>query len=106
MDRGLLEGRLLPSGSNLMSASLAVIRDYIDAGWKIGEPTSPGGTFLCTRGVARRLVSIATTDLGECCAYGASPLTKSPGFDERCDSMSGIAVRRGDGGRRPFFYLL
>jgi hypothetical protein len=57
--------------------------DHIDAGWRIGEFSSTGGTFFCTSGVERRMVSITPTDPGQRPCYGASHLTQSPGHDEK-----------------------
>ena len=82
MHGALLEARQIPAGSDLKRAFLAAMLDHIDAGWQLGEFSSTGGTFFCTRGVERRMVSITPTDPGQLPGYGASHLTESPGHDE------------------------
>lgn len=82
MHGAILEARRLGPGSDLKRALVAAMLDWIDAGWHIGEFSSTGGTFFCTRGVERRMVSITPTDPGELPGYGASHLTESPGHDE------------------------
>src|ERR1039458_5886792 len=57
MHGALLEARRLGPGSDLKRALVAAMLDWIDAGWHIGEFSSTGGTFFCTRGVERRMVS-------------------------------------------------
>jgi hypothetical protein len=56
--------------------------EWIDAGWQLGEFSSTGGTFFCTRGVERRMVSITPSAPGTEHRYGASHLSASPGHDE------------------------
>jgi hypothetical protein len=60
----LLESRLLPPGSNLKRAFVAAMLEWIDAEWVLGEFSSTGGTFFCTRGAERRMVCITPSDPG------------------------------------------
>jgi hypothetical protein len=78
----LLESRLLPAGSDLKRIFVVALLDHIDAGWKIGEFSSTSGTFFCTRGPERRMVSITPSVPGTEHRYGASHLTESPGQDK------------------------
>ena len=64
MHRGLLEARLLPAGTNLKRAFVAVVLEWIDAGWQLGEFSSTMGTFFCTRGIERRMICITPSDPG------------------------------------------
>jgi hypothetical protein len=77
----LLESRLLPADSDLKRVFVVALLEYIDAGWKIGEFSSTSGTFFCTRGAERRMVSITPSAPGTEHRYGASHLTESPGRD-------------------------
>jgi hypothetical protein len=79
MHGALLEARRLADGCDLKRALVAAMLAHIDAGWRLGEFSSTGGTFFCTRGVERRMVSITPTDPGQLPGYGASHLTVSPG---------------------------
>jgi hypothetical protein len=56
--------------------------EWIDAGWQLGEFSSTGGVFFCTRGTERRMVSITPSEPGIEHRYGASHLTESPGCDD------------------------
>lgn len=78
----VLQTRLLPPGTNLKRVFVAAMLEWIDAGWQLGEFSSTGGTFFCTRGVERRMVSITPSDPTRVQGYGASHLTESPGHDE------------------------
>jgi len=60
----LLEARPLPAGSDLKRTLVASMLEKIDAGWKLGEFGSRGGTFFCTRGAERRMVCITPSDPG------------------------------------------
>jgi hypothetical protein len=52
-------------GSDLKRAFVASMLKWIDAGWQLGEFSSTGGTFFCTRGAERRMVCITPSDPGE-----------------------------------------
>ena len=65
MHNALLEARALSPGSDLKRAYVALMLEWIDAGWKLGEFSSTSGTFFCTRGVERRMISIMPTDPGD-----------------------------------------
>jgi hypothetical protein len=54
MHGAVLEARPLPVGSDLKRAFMAAMLERIDAGWRIAEFSSTGGTFFCTRGGERR----------------------------------------------------
>ena len=62
MTGALLESRQLPAGTALKRLYVATMLEWIDAGWQLGEFSSIGGTFFCTRGAERRMVSIQPTD--------------------------------------------
>lgn len=79
MHGALLESRLLPSGCDLKRAFVIALLEWIDAGWQLGEFSSTGATFFCTRGTERRMVSITPSEPGTLHRYGASHLTESPG---------------------------
>jgi hypothetical protein len=81
MHGALLESRRLAAGADLKRAFIAAMLEWIDAGWRIAEFSSTGGTFFCTRGVERRMVSITPTDPGQRPGYGAAHLTESPGHN-------------------------
>lgn len=100
MHGGLLEVRRLAAGTHLKRAFLAALLDYVDAGWRIGEFSSTGGTFCWTQGPERRMVSITPTDLPQLPGYGASHLTESPGHDRwgsifECCRLAMASERRG-----------
>ncbi len=82
MHGALLEVRRLRAGSDLKRTFVAAMLEHIDAGWRLGEFSSTGGTFFCTRGVERRMVSITPTDPGQLPGYGASHLSASPGHED------------------------
>lgn len=80
--RGLvLESRLLPGGTGLRRAFVVAMLEHIDAGWQLGEFSSRGGSFFCTRGGERCQVGIEAADPGRPIGYGASHLTDSPARD-------------------------
>jgi hypothetical protein len=58
MHRALLESRPLPAGSDLKRTFIIAMLDHIDAGWLLGEFSSTGAVFFCTRGTVRGMVSI------------------------------------------------
>ena len=82
MHGALLESRRLADGADLERAFIAAMLQRIDAGWRIAEFSSTGGTFFCTCGVERRMVSITATDPGRRPAFGAAHLTESPWHDD------------------------
>ena len=53
-----------PLGSDLKRAFVIAMLGWIDAGWRLGEFSSTGGTFLCPRGTERGMVSITPTAPG------------------------------------------
>jgi hypothetical protein len=66
----LLESRALTPGCDLKRALVASMLEWIDAG-QLGEFSSTAGTFFCTLGLQRRMISItpsdpATLTLGSC----------------------------------------
>jgi hypothetical protein len=65
MHNALLEVRPLPPGTNLKRAFVAAMLEWIDAGWELGEFSSVGGTFFCTRHIERRMVCITPTNPGQ-----------------------------------------
>jgi hypothetical protein len=78
----VLESRPLPAGTDLKRAFVAAMLEHVDAGWQLGEFGSRGGTFFCTRGTERRMVSITPTAPGTKHEYGAAHLTACPGHDD------------------------
>jgi hypothetical protein len=78
----VIETRLLPTASDLKRAFVAAMLEWIDAGWQLGEFSSTGGVFFCTRGTERRMISITPSDPVHVHSYGASHLTESPGHDK------------------------
>jgi hypothetical protein len=72
---------LLPSGANLKRAFVAAMLEHIDAGWQLGEFGSRSGTFFCTRGTERRMVSITPGAPGNEHGYGAAHLSAGPGHE-------------------------
>jgi hypothetical protein len=75
----ILEARALPAGIDLKRVFVAAMVERIDAGWRLGEFSSRGGSFFCTRGSDRCQVGIEAADPGRPIGYGASHLTESPG---------------------------
>jgi hypothetical protein len=82
MHGALLESRLLPAGSDLKRTFVVAMLDHIDAGWLLGEFSSTGAVFFCTRGAERRMVSITPCAPDHVHKYGAAHLTESPGRDD------------------------
>ena len=78
----LAEARTLPRGADLKRVLVTAMLERIDAGWRLGEFSSRGGSFFCTRGRERCQVGIEAADPGRPIGYGASHLTESPGRDE------------------------
>jgi hypothetical protein len=78
----LLEARRLPPGSDLKRAFVTGMLEWIDAGWQLGEFSSTGGTFFCTRGADRRMVSITPTSPDHVHRFVAAHLTESPGRED------------------------
>jgi hypothetical protein len=58
----VLEARSLAAGIDLKRALIAAMLEWIDAGWKLGEFSSTGAVFFCTRGAERRQVQITPSD--------------------------------------------
>jgi hypothetical protein len=77
----LLEARALPPGTDLKRVFVAAMLERIDAGWKLGEFSSRGGSVFFTRGVDRCMVGIEAADPGQPVGYGAAHLTESPGHE-------------------------
>jgi hypothetical protein len=50
-------------------------------GWQLGEFSSTGGVFFCTRGAERCQVGVEAADPGRPVGFGAAHLTESPGRD-------------------------
>ena len=64
MHGAVLEVRPLAPDANLKRAFVAAMLGWIDAGWELGEVSSTGSVFFCTKGVERRQVEISPTDPG------------------------------------------
>jgi hypothetical protein len=60
----VLEARRLHPGADLKRAFVAAMLEWIDAGWQLGDFSSRGGEFFCTRGVERCMVSITPSNPG------------------------------------------
>ena len=78
MHGALLESRLLPAGCDLKRTFVVAMLNHIDAGWLLGEFSSTGALFFCTRGAERRMVSITPCGPDHVHKYGAAHLTESP----------------------------
>jgi hypothetical protein len=78
----LLEAQALAPGTDLKRVFVAAMLERIDAGWKLGEFSSRGGSVFFNRGVDRCMVGIEAADPGQPVGYGASHLTESPGHDQ------------------------
>lgn len=74
----ILEARALAAGTDLKRIFVAAMLERIDAGWQIGEFSSRGGSFFCTRGMERCQVGIEAADPGQPIGYGAAHLAWSP----------------------------
>jgi hypothetical protein len=79
---GVLEAGALGAGSDLKRVFVVAMLERIDAGWRLGEFSSRGGSFFCARGRERRQDGIEAPDPGRPIGYGASHLTESPGPDD------------------------
>jgi hypothetical protein len=62
MHQAVLEARLLTLGTNLKRTFVAAMLEWIDSGWELGEFSSVGGTFFCSRIGERRMVAITPSD--------------------------------------------
>ena len=82
MHGALIEAHELSPGTDLKKAFIAATLHWIDAGWLLGEFSSTGGVFFCTRSTERRMVSITPTDPGKTPPYGAAHLSSSPGCED------------------------
>ena len=78
----VLEATALPAGTDLKRALVTAMLERIDAGWKLGEFGSRGGSFFCVRGPERCRVGIEAADPGKHAGYGSAHLTESPGHDD------------------------
>ena len=58
----VLERRTIPGDTDLKRLFVTVMLEWIDAGWRIGEFSSCSGTFVCTRAIERRVVTIQSRD--------------------------------------------
>jgi hypothetical protein len=72
----VLEARQLAQ-VNLKRIFVAAMLERIDAGWQLGEFSSRGGSFFCTRGVERCQVGIEGADPGQPIGYGAAHLCEA-----------------------------
>lgn len=61
----VLEIRLLPAGTDLKRAFVAVMLDWIDAGWQLGDFSSGSAMFYCSRGFEQRMVEFTPIDPSE-----------------------------------------
>jgi hypothetical protein len=77
---GVLEARALVGGSDLKRVFVIAMLERIDAGWHLGEFSSRGGSFFCTRGAERFQVGIEAADPGRPTGYGAAHVTESPSY--------------------------
>jgi hypothetical protein len=75
----VLEARALPPGTDLKRVLGSAMLERIDAGWRLGEFGSRGGSFFCTRVTERCQIGIEAADPGRPLGYGAAHLTESPG---------------------------
>lgn len=74
-----LEYCLLPVGSDLKRALVVALLEWVDAGWRLGEFSSMGDAFFCTRAAERSIVSITPSAPDHLHNYGASHQAESPG---------------------------
>ena len=74
----LLEARPLPPSTDLKRVFIAAMLERIDAGWKLGEFSSRGGSVFFTRGSERCMLGIEAADPGQPVGYGAAHLVDSP----------------------------
>lgn len=58
------ESRQLHHGSDLKRAFVAAMLEHIDAGRELGEFSSTGDVFFCTKGAERRMVEITPSNPG------------------------------------------
>jgi hypothetical protein len=56
--------------------------ELIDAGWELGEFSSTGAVFFCTRGTERRMVNITPTAPSPRGTRGAADLSARPEQDD------------------------
>ena len=78
----VVQARALPTDVDLKRILVAAMLERIDAGWRLGEFGSRGGSFFCVRGSERCQVGIEAADPDRPIGYGASHLTESPGRDD------------------------
>lgn len=74
----VLKARQLAHVDHLKRIFVAAMLERIDAGWQLGEFSSRGGSFFCTRGGERCQVGIEAADPGKPIGYGAAHLCESP----------------------------
>jgi hypothetical protein len=77
----VLQARAPPPGTDLKRVPVTAMLERIDAGWRLGEFGSRGGSFFCPRGAERCQVGIEASDPGRPIGYDASHLTESPERD-------------------------
>jgi hypothetical protein len=65
MHGAVLKRRELSLGADLKRTFVAAMLAFIDDGWALGEFSSTGAMFYCSRGNERRMVQITPTDPGE-----------------------------------------
>lgn len=54
----VLEKRVIAGGTDLKRLFVSAMLEAIDAGWHLEEFSSCAGSFFCSRGIERRIVTI------------------------------------------------
>lgn len=62
MHRSVIKSNPIAPGTDLKRLFIASMLEWIDEGWTIAEFTSTTGTFFCSRGTERRMVTISASD--------------------------------------------
>jgi hypothetical protein len=70
----ILESRELAPDIDLRRLFVASILEWIDDGWTVGEFSSVGAAFFCSRSTERRMVAIERVDPRGAAISGASHL--------------------------------
>lgn len=79
----VLKARALDACTDPKRVFVVAMLERIDAGWRLGEFSSTGGVFFCTRGADLRMVSITPTKPGKHAGFGAVHLSAAPVRDTR-----------------------